>query len=628
MSMAPAFRHSIYFLLFIFVFCQCEKEEFEAFEIVAITASPDLVGPNENTVLYCDIGTANDKRIDFNWYAQKGSFPEGSTGSSVTWKAPEEPGVFKIYVIVTSGEQALSGSIILNKLSFIDPRDGREYTAVTIGNQVWMAQNLAYLPGVSPPETESATEALYYVYDTQGNSVEEAQAHGHYAKYGVLYNWEAAQYACPEGWYLPTFADWLELESYIEANTPPAELVGWRGNGVVGKQLKSESGWLNKQGDDRYGFGAQPAGMKRNGGEFQYMREYAYFWTSAVFANSQGIDWRLSSGNDGILYYKIGRTAGLSVRCLKEFRLSNSPPEADFSVDPADGNVNTIFEFDASGSTDQDSDSASLSVRWDWTDDGVWDTEFLTEKTIKYQYLDPGPYTVRLEVRDDRGLTGQKTLELAVPEGHSGDGFIVDARDGQTYDYVIIGDQTWLTKNMAYLPTIDYSYYSSVEEEMYYVYGYTGNRVDDAKKLENYKRFGVLYNWPAALTACPEGWHLPSDQDWIKLRMDQGLDSVSAYSINWVPNDHLGTKLRAEFGWAGDRNGTDDFRFTALPAGYSLDGDDFRGLEWVAQFWTSSGGGPYFRAWRYQLSGDRSGVERYWSDMDHGLSVRCIKDME
>jgi len=135
---------------------------------------------------------------------------------------------------------------------------------------------------------------------------------------------------------------------------------------------------------------------------------------------------------------------------------------------------------------------------------------------------------VRLEVRDDRGLTGQKTLELAVPEGHSGDGFIVDARDGQTYDYVIIGDQTWLAKNMAYLPSINYSYYNSVEEAMYYVYEYTGNRVQDARKLENYKRYGVLYNWPAALTACPEGWRLPTDEDWIKLRMDQGLEIPSA----------------------------------------------------------------------------------------------------
>jgi hypothetical protein len=94
---------------------------------------------------------------------------------------------------------------------FIDKRDGHEYKWVKIGNQTWMAENLAYLPEVCPPEEECG----YYVYDYRGISVQEAGQEQNYNDRGVLYNFKAASTACPPGWHLPTDEEWKILEYFL-----------------------------------------------------------------------------------------------------------------------------------------------------------------------------------------------------------------------------------------------------------------------------------------------------------------------------------------------------------------------------------------------------------------------------
>ncbi len=99
--------------------------------------------------------------------------------------------------------------------------------------------------------------------------------------------------------------------------------------------------------------------------------------------------------------------------CEKEE--NNTPPVAEFSISPETGTIETIFSFDASGCSDgQDQSAAALQVRWDWENDGDYDTEFSTNKEMNHQFYTAGTYQVTLEVRDAGGLGDAMTRTLEV----------------------------------------------------------------------------------------------------------------------------------------------------------------------------------------------------------------------
>jgi Leucine-rich repeat (LRR) protein len=94
--------------------------------------------------------------------------------------------------------------------------------------------------------------------------------------------------------------------------------------------------------------------------------------------------------------------------------MANTPPTASFTVNPTTGTVDTVFDFDASGSSDNEDDTSVLQVRWDWNDDGTFDTNYNTTKTATQQYTLEGIYTVKLEVRDSEGWTHKTTKIVTV----------------------------------------------------------------------------------------------------------------------------------------------------------------------------------------------------------------------
>lgn len=89
-------------------------------------------------------------------------------------------------------------------------------------------------------------------------------------------------------------------------------------------------------------------------------------------------------------------------------------PIAAFIVTPTRGYTTTIFSFDASGCTDDEDLPSTLEVRWDWEDDGIYDTAWSTGKTITHTYLVTGVHAVRLEVRDTNALTDTITHDVIV----------------------------------------------------------------------------------------------------------------------------------------------------------------------------------------------------------------------
>jgi uncharacterized protein (TIGR02145 family) len=101
-----------------------------------------------------------------------------------------------------------------NQGSFTDERDQREYATVTLNGQTWMAENLAFLPEVYPPDSNGG----YWVYEYDGYDTEEAKAAEQYSRTGALYNYETACNVCPSGWHLPSINNWTELETFIGAD--------------------------------------------------------------------------------------------------------------------------------------------------------------------------------------------------------------------------------------------------------------------------------------------------------------------------------------------------------------------------------------------------------------------------
>jgi len=112
----------------------------------------------------------------------------------------------------------------------------------------------------------------------------------------------------------------------------------------------------------------------------------------------------------------------------------NTAPTASFTVDPESGTTATIFNFDASSSSDEEDASTDLEVRWDFENDGTWDSEFRSIKTITNQFEIPSVYTVILEVRDTEGLTNIITKSVTVEEQNTAPtaSFTVDPESGTT----------------------------------------------------------------------------------------------------------------------------------------------------------------------------------------------------
>jgi len=209
--------------------------------------------------------------------------------------------------------------------SFTDARDSKSYTSVEIGTQCWMAENLAYLPEVSPSSGGNDTDPYYYVYDYQGTNASEAKVTTNYQTYGALYNWKASLIACPEGWHLPTDAEWTMLTDYVSSQT--GYLCNSNASNIA-KALAATTNWSTSTGtcyvgnnlssNNATGFSGLPGGYRPSIGTFIRMGDLSYFWSFTEMSTSNA--WFRRMGYD-IEYVSRDfnvRRIGFSVRCLKD----------------------------------------------------------------------------------------------------------------------------------------------------------------------------------------------------------------------------------------------------------------------------------------------------------------------
>jgi len=192
--------------------------------------------------------------------------------------------------------------------SFIDSRDNQTYPWVKIGDQIWMAKNLAWLPNLQSGYSE--TEARYYVPNYLGIDIATAKSKTEYSTYGVLYNWVAANNSCPAGWHLPSYNAWDSLAVYIG---------GWPKGATAIKSIKGWPFYSSIVNDDAYRFGGMPAGYYYDNG-FGNIGYHGNWWTSTVSINysMKGRDIRTDYTSNAMTSGDNAMHGGLSVRCIKD----------------------------------------------------------------------------------------------------------------------------------------------------------------------------------------------------------------------------------------------------------------------------------------------------------------------
>lgn len=195
--------------------------------------------------------------------------------------------------------------------TFTDKRDGNTYNIITIGNLKWMAENLRYLPEVSPAEEGYIYEIHYYVNGYNGTDIDSAKASANYSEYGVLYNFLAAKKACPLGWRLPSEKDWDELETVLNNDQIGSYLASKSDSWVDGKMKKAEC-WGGSK------FNALPAGYRDGNGFFTEFGRTTYFWTSKQEKQTYAFYRYIDSDETFLGHEHGGWENAYSIRCVKK----------------------------------------------------------------------------------------------------------------------------------------------------------------------------------------------------------------------------------------------------------------------------------------------------------------------
>ncbi len=203
-----------------------------------------------------------------------------------------------------------------NSGTFTDTHDNHVYPWVKIGTQIWMAENMAYLPYVNPSTVISTAEARSYVFGYQGTSLTEAMATPNWDNYGALYNYEAAKIACPDGWHLPTDAEWKTMEMFLGMSQADADKTGWRTNGSVELKLKATTAWGANSNTNSAKFSAIPSGFMDFRG-FGNLMSSAAFWTATSFDATKAYDRFMSADTVGIHRGPWPKSEAYSVRCVR-----------------------------------------------------------------------------------------------------------------------------------------------------------------------------------------------------------------------------------------------------------------------------------------------------------------------
>jgi uncharacterized protein (TIGR02145 family) len=449
--------------------------------------------------------------------------------------------------------------------TFTDTRDGKRYKTAAVGGKTCMAENLNY-----QPKTGNS-----WCYENDKSLCD---------KYGRLYDWKTATKACPAGWHLPSRWEWDILGRAAGGEKRPGEeydAVDWYG---AGKTLKAKSGWIDPvgksgSGSDDYGWAALPGGYYGYyDSSFTTAEVDGYWWTATEIWDERAYSRNMYYGNGYLSENGFHKGVGLSVRCLQD--------ERKYTVTVlsagADAKGGGSYVPDETVTVTAGIAPGKQFRNWTTANGGVTFTDAFKSTTT---FIMPA-----------NNVTVKATFDKIIVES----GTLSDERDGKTYKTVVIGGKRWMAENL--------NYQTSNGSQCYH------------DSISYCDKYGKLYTWDAAKSACPAGWHLPARWEWDYLEEAVGSRDIA------------GMKLKSKSGWNWNKyrktsgGGTDDYGFSALPGGYRWS-DNFASVGDNGYWWTATEPSDDNRAAsRAAMYFDGSRTYWYRVEKNTGASARCVQD--
>jgi len=203
-----------------------------------------------------------------------------------------------------------------------------------------------------------------------------------------------------DGWGNPSTVDRVTVAYVLSGNDPPT--AAFAATPVAGTVATVFSFDASASSDPQ-----DPVSVLETRWDFEDDGVFDTAWSTAKVATRQ-----FTVPATTAVRLEVRDSGGLLGTTVRTVWVNDTPPTARFTAAPTEGDLSTLFTFDASASTDLEDGGAGLQVRWDFDGDGSWDTVLNTARQATHRFLAAGTYSVRLEVGDSGGLTAVAALAV------------------------------------------------------------------------------------------------------------------------------------------------------------------------------------------------------------------------